>query len=239
MSLATSGILAAQRRCAESRPRHQGLAELQWGVRMSEAVGPNPVGRASAGCCHHQLTVLVCVACDRPTTGELTGLPGVPERPMGQGSSKADGSGRPRPPCRSASSPWSPSRGAPRSFPPGSAWRSSRAGPPSWTRTAPGSWCRGAPRHGRPPPRGCGRTPAASPGWRHAGCCGTTGRSGMNRLCPRGAEVATLVSDCSTPYELHLDPDRVRAVRQGSPRERERVRHLCGAGPFCCTDSSY
>ncbi|WP_224280022.1 hypothetical protein [Streptomyces sp. LS1784] len=50
---------------------------------------------------------------------------------------------------------------------------------------------------------------------RHASpaCCGATPDGGMNQLCACGTLVATLCSDCCLPYELHLAPDRVRAVR--------------------------
>ncbi|SEM15262.1 hypothetical protein [Streptacidiphilus jiangxiensis] len=49
------------------------------------------------------------------------------------------------------------------------------------------------------------------PDYRDAGCCGLRGTEGMNRFCPGcGAEVGTQVSECYTPYELHLDPGRVR-----------------------------
>ena len=41
------------------------------------------------------------------------------------------------------------------------------------------------------------------------GCCGTAGTMGPNRGCACGAPVATLSADCSTPYEIHLDPRRV------------------------------
>jgi hypothetical protein len=34
----------------------------------------------------------------------------------------------------------------------------------------------------------------------------------MNHLCPCGVEVGTLISDCNTAYELHLDPGRVRTI---------------------------
>ncbi|MFE5681208.1 hypothetical protein ACFQ7B_39420 [Streptomyces erythrochromogenes] len=41
------------------------------------------------------------------------------------------------------------------------------------------------------------------------GCCGPSGGGGLNRACPCGARVATLAADCSGPYELHLDAERV------------------------------
>ena len=43
-----------------------------------------------------------------------------------------------------------------------------------------------------------------------SGCCGPMGADGLNRACPCGAPLATLVAACSGPYELHLDPDRTR-----------------------------
>jgi hypothetical protein len=48
------------------------------------------------------------------------------------------------------------------------------------------------------------------PGDDHIGCCGWNGQAGRNRLCQCGAEVGTEINDCSTAYELHLDPDRVQ-----------------------------
>ncbi|MEU3401848.1 hypothetical protein [Streptomyces filamentosus] len=44
-------------------------------------------------------------------------------------------------------------------------------------------------------------------------CCGATPTGGMNQRCSCGTLVGTLSSDCCCPYELHLSPDRVRAVR--------------------------
>lgn len=41
---------------------------------------------------------------------------------------------------------------------------------------------------------------------RLAGCCGSTGTAGPNQLCTCGAEVATLISECLEPRELHLHP---------------------------------
>lgn len=52
--------------------------------------------------------------------------------------------------------------------------------------------------------------PLSEPG--HFGCCGWHGQAGPNRLCSCGAEIGTEISDCSTAYELHLDPSRVRAT---------------------------
>lgn len=43
------------------------------------------------------------------------------------------------------------------------------------------------------------------------GCCGPSGMDGPNRACPCGARIATLVADCSGPYELHFDPVRTYA----------------------------
>ncbi|MCX5096486.1 hypothetical protein OOK36_48720 [Streptomyces sp. NBC_00365] len=53
------------------------------------------------------------------------------------------------------------------------------------------------------------------PNWENSnGCCGPTGDEGLNRACPCGAPVATLVADCFGPYELHLDPVRTYAFSQ-------------------------
>lgn len=54
------------------------------------------------------------------------------------------------------------------------------------------------------------------PGWENSsGCCGPDGNSGPNRAWPCGARVATLAADCTGPYELHLDPGRIRAAPSG------------------------
>lgn len=50
------------------------------------------------------------------------------------------------------------------------------------------------------------------PGSEHFGCCGFHGENGMNRLCPCGNAVGTVISECYTAYELHLDPSRVRSI---------------------------
>lgn len=44
---------------------------------------------------------------------------------------------------------------------------------------------------------------------RRTGCCGLDGKRGPNRVCRCGAEVATLMADCTGAHELHLDPNRV------------------------------
>ncbi|MEV5764237.1 hypothetical protein AB0L34_06660 [Micromonospora sp. NPDC052213] len=44
---------------------------------------------------------------------------------------------------------------------------------------------------------------------RRTGCCGLDGERGPNRVCRCGAEVATLMADCTGAHELHLDPSRV------------------------------
>ncbi|MFE7594835.1 hypothetical protein ACFU6K_36075 [Kitasatospora sp. NPDC057512] len=159
------------------------------------------------------MTVFVCVACDRPITGELTGLPEVPERPMDQGHRRADGSRQATPTVPVGffavdPEPW----GAPL-VPSAECLAVFPGGPAVADPAGPGFLVSGGPcdtvvLH---PDDASGLR--MHPDWRHVGCCGTTGRGGPNRLCPCGAEVATLVSDCSTPYELHLDPGRVRAVR--------------------------
>ncbi|MFD9458624.1 hypothetical protein ACFWBC_36775 [Streptomyces sp. NPDC059985] len=42
------------------------------------------------------------------------------------------------------------------------------------------------------------------------GCCGAPGDGPPNRACRCGAAVGSEMSDCSTPYELHLLPAAVR-----------------------------
>lgn len=43
-----------------------------------------------------------------------------------------------------------------------------------------------------------------------SGCCGAPGDGPPNRACRCGAVVGSEMSDCYTPYELHLLPDAVR-----------------------------
>ena len=45
-----------------------------------------------------------------------------------------------------------------------------------------------------------------------SGCCGPCAIEGLNRACHCGAQVATLIADCYTAYELHLHAKAVRAV---------------------------
>jgi len=52
-------------------------------------------------------------------------------------------------------------------------------------------------------------TPHLTPGG-PIGCCGSPGDGPPNRACPCGAVVGSEMSDCYTPYELHLLPDAVR-----------------------------
>ncbi|MFJ9695449.1 hypothetical protein [Kitasatospora sp. NPDC101183] len=48
-------------------------------------------------------------------------------------------------------------------------------------------------------------TPPGSP----IGCCGAPGDGPPDRACPCGAVVGSEISDCYTPYELHLLPGAV------------------------------
>ncbi|MFC8275612.1 hypothetical protein ACFUJR_24365 [Streptomyces sp. NPDC057271] len=65
-----------------------------------------------------------------------------------------------------------------------------------------------------------------------AACCGATPDGGLNQLCACGTLVATLCSDCCLPYELHLSPDHVRAVRSRieSPRSPFAATETPGGG---------
>ncbi|GAA1980272.1 hypothetical protein [Kitasatospora viridis] len=44
------------------------------------------------------------------------------------------------------------------------------------------------------------------------GCCGAPGDGPPNQACRCGVVVGSVMSDCFTPYELHLLPDAVRAA---------------------------
>lgn len=56
-------------------------------------------------------------------------------------------------------------------------------------------------------------------GGTHGGCCDPFGSGGRNMACGCGVLVAPLAADCMGPYELHLDPVRVRAFdTKGSKR---------------------
>lgn len=44
---------------------------------------------------------------------------------------------------------------------------------------------------------------------RFSGCCGSSGSSGINKLCKNGHEVATETSDCCTSMYLHFSLDHI------------------------------
>lgn len=44
---------------------------------------------------------------------------------------------------------------------------------------------------------------------RFSGCCGSSGSSGVNKLCKNGHEVATESSDCCTSNYLHFSLDHI------------------------------
>lgn len=153
-----------------------------------------------------------CVACGSAITGPLTELAEVPVRPMDQGDSK-DGGTR----TASATMP----RGC-------FAVEPEHWGAPYVPREDPVAIFPGGPCVCDPEgdnflvsagPRGTvvlhpgdapGLEPVRALSFDDVGCCGLSGRGGMNRRCPCGAPMGTEVSDCSTPYELHLDPGQVR-----------------------------
>ncbi len=175
----------------------------------------NPFGKPSAGCYEHRVTVFVCSACGLAITGPLTELPEVPARPGNQGYPKADGSRRatattPLGFFALEPEPW----GAP--LVPCAEPRPVFAGGP----------CLGDPDDvdGYLVSAGTRNTVVLHPDdarglredtdcLRHcSGCCGLHGQAGMNRQCPCGAHVGTLINDCNTAYELHLEPSRVRLI---------------------------
>ncbi|GAA3478485.1 hypothetical protein GCM10018966_030150 [Streptomyces yanii] len=158
------------------------------------------------------MPVFVCVACGSPITRSLTKLAEMPVRPAFDGRVQADGLRR-----------------APSTLPPGFF----ALEPEPWgSPFVPSDECRkafaGGPCIGDPdgdgflvsarPRNTVVLHPDDAPGLQrhpgsgHVGCCGCHGRSGMNRVCPCGAAVGTEISECYTAYELHLDPNRVRAV---------------------------
>jgi hypothetical protein len=49
------------------------------------------------------------------------------------------------------------------------------------------------------------------------GCCGLDGCNGPNRMCARGAEVATEKSDYWMPHALVFDPAAIRIVENRAP----------------------
>ncbi|MFF3068938.1 hypothetical protein ACFVSN_02025 [Kitasatospora sp. NPDC057904] len=159
------------------------------------------------------MTVFVCAACDRPIAGPLTKLPEVPARPMDQGFPKADGSRRATPTLRLGffalePEPW----GAPL-VPSDECREVFGGGPCLGDPDSDGFLVSAGPRNTvvLHPEDAPGLQP--HPDWKHSGgCCGLNGQSGMNQLCPCGVEVGTLISECNTAYELHLDPSRVRSA---------------------------
>ena len=50
------------------------------------------------------------------------------------------------------------------------------------------------------------------------GCCGAPGDGPPNRACQCGAVVGSEMSDCYSPYELHLLPDAVRLASSTTPK---------------------
>ncbi|WP_441250539.1 hypothetical protein [Kitasatospora sp. McL0602] len=158
------------------------------------------------------MTVFVCAACGTPITGVLTELAEVPGRPEFDGRVQADGYRRA--PSTLAlgffaleSEPW----GAP--FVPTDECRAAFPGGPCiGDPYGDGFLVSAGPRntvvlHPDDAPH-LQRSPDA----KHVGCCGCHGQEGKNRTCPCGAEVGTVISECYTAYELHLDPGQIRAV---------------------------
>ncbi|MEW2582326.1 hypothetical protein [Streptomyces virginiae] len=159
------------------------------------------------------MTVFACAACGSAITGPLTELPEMSARPGDRGHLRADGSRRatatvPLGFFALEPGPW----GAP-------LVPSAEPHP-----VFPGGPCVGDPDSDDgflvsagtrntvvlhpDDARGLRQDPDLA---RHcSGCCGLHGRAGMNRQCPCGAHVGTLVNDCNTAYELHLEPSRVR-----------------------------
>ena len=45
--------------------------------------------------------------------------------------------------------------------------------------------------------------------WRFQGCCGSSGSSGLNKLCSNGHEIATEFSDCYMPHYIKFDKECV------------------------------
>ncbi|MGW1177397.1 hypothetical protein ACWD4P_27230 [Kitasatospora sp. NPDC002543] len=171
-----------------------------------QAALPGDVADTGAG---GEAVVFVCVTCGVPLTGPLTWLPAVPEAPS-YAWWEADEPGP-----------------SPATVPSGRcAIETEPYGAPLVVTEVPGPVM---PRHGlrydadgKPVvsqgPRGnivINPDDARGLELQHASaaCCGATPDGGMNQLCACGTLVATLCSDCCLPYELHLSPDHVRAVR--------------------------
>ncbi len=151
-----------------------------------------------------------------PITGRLTPLESVPERPGYDGAKQADGTRHPPStvprghyavdpePCGVPFVPYLPSEECVRAYP---------GGPCMGDPDGPGFLVSAGPRDTVVLYPDDADALVRLPNYaRSMGCCGPTGDEGMNRRCPCGNEIATLIADCHTPYELHLDPDRVRAV---------------------------
>lgn len=158
--------------------------------------------------------MFVCASCGRPITGPLTELPQIPARPNDQGFPKADGR-----------------RHATATVPLGFfALEPEPWGAPLVPCDEPLPVFAGGPALGDPDTDGflvsAGTRntvvlhPDDAPGLlddpdvlRHcSGCCGLHGQAGMNRQCPCGAHVGTLINDCNTPYEMHLEPSQIHPV---------------------------
>lgn len=159
------------------------------------------------------MTVFLCAACAAPLTEDLVRLEYVPARPGYDGHKQADGERR---------APSTVERGRYAVDPDPSGAPFVPAPTEECVEAYPGGPCKSD-------PDGPGFLISAGPrntillhpddavalvphpeDERRTGCCGPTGDDGVNWICPCGNEVATLMADCWTPYELHLVPDRVR-----------------------------
>ncbi|MFE3109246.1 hypothetical protein ACFXKJ_25205 [Kitasatospora indigofera] len=160
------------------------------------------------------MTVFVCSACGLSITGLLTGLTEMPARPGDQGHPKADGSRRatatvPLGFFALEPEPW----GAPlvptdecREVFPGGPCVADPDGDGFLVSVGPRNTVVLHPDDAR-------GLREDSDVFRHcSGCCGLHGRAGMNQQCPCGAHVGTLINDCNTAYELHLEPGQVRSI---------------------------
>ncbi|GAA1231411.1 hypothetical protein GCM10009665_22180 [Kitasatospora nipponensis] len=160
------------------------------------------------------MTVFVCSACGLAITGPLTELTEMPARPGDQGYRKADGSRR-----ATATMPLGFFAREPEP------WGAPLVPTDECREVFPGGPCLGDPDGDRflvsaGPRNTVVLHPDDARGLRKdtdctrhsSGCCGLHGHAGMNRQCPCGAHVGTLINDCNTAYELHLEPTQVRLI---------------------------
>ncbi|MFF9207647.1 MULTISPECIES: hypothetical protein [unclassified Streptomyces] len=166
------------------------------------------------------MTVFYCAKCRTDLTGDLVGLPAVPDvDDPDQGRDEKTGRARstvPRGRYAIDPTPW----GAPFVAAPASRRRTRSSGREllraDTGATVSAGWRNSIVVH---PDDVLPRLEPFTLGDNWLGCCGPTGAHGPNLACSCGSRLATWAGDCIGPNELHLDPVRVYAWHQGRPAD--------------------